>query len=317
MASESFEEFDSDKKAKILEHVYRVLKIAYHFIDNRLMRPNIYYLLPTPESSIYVTYSKESFKVNTNEVFCIAIWVNLQACDTENPRNIISLINQDNEGLSLQYNTNGSIQVLASSKQDQTNDQILLFDSMSVGIWNYITMIYENRPFINQNENHPRQYISIQINEKQPISKHTEKLSKWQSNSMLYSIKIGNNLMGQVSSVCILKGLNKTLNNIYKDHYTMKLSHKRNISFQNDFLEKNNIKDVLYMLAPINYGNKNGTIIHRELTTDNEIVFNGMACVVHKTQHIESIESYGGFEPILMLLSISSNRFLKQTTLTT
>jgi hypothetical protein len=125
---------------------------------------------------------------------------------------------------------------------------------------------------------------------------------------MAFTISVGGDLFGQVSALVFTKKFNKALNSIYKDHYTLKLAHKRNISYQNEFFEKNQIKDILYIFSGINSTIRRRKFKNCELTTGLEVEFVGDCCVVQKSQHLENIDIYGGFEPLLMLLTRTSSR---------
>lgn len=112
------------------------------------------------------------------------------------------------------------------------------------------------------------------------------------------------NLFGQVSGLIFLKKFSKVLNAVYRDHYTFKLANRRGIAYQNDFFEKHGIKEVLYVFSGVNMGTRDGkTPRICELTTGLELNFAGSACIIKKTLYLENIEAYGGFEPLLVLLT--------------
>ena len=149
--------------------------------------------------------------------------------------------------------------------------------------------------------------MSVQLNDKEHVGGFTDLLADWHKRSAAYSVVAGGNLFGNISAFAVLRKFNKQLNAVYKEHFTMKLSHRRTISFQNDSLDKMMVKDLCYVFGPINFGFREGKIRHSELTTGAELQMAGDCCVVYKSQHLESLDLYGGFGPILMLLTMASS----------
>lgn len=155
LASPKVEAYGFEKKSRVLHHSLRVLKIFYHYIENKLMRPNVYYTFPREVSEFRFSTLKAGFKVKTEESFCFAVWVFLSPANTDRPRNIVALLNQAGEGVRLQFHQ-GKLQVLAVSTTGPSADKAadgqarlkeasVLSTPMSEGTWSYITMAYENR----------------------------------------------------------------------------------------------------------------------------------------------------------------------------
>lgn len=155
LSSQEVEEYDSERKSRIMQHSLRILKIFYHYIENKLMRPNVYYTFPKEASEFRFSVVKTAFKIKTEENFCFAVWVFLNPADTDKPRNIVALLNQDGEGVKLQFHQ-GKLHVIASSgagspvdretaEQSRSREVAVLSTGMTEGIWTYITMAYENR----------------------------------------------------------------------------------------------------------------------------------------------------------------------------
>jgi hypothetical protein len=105
----------------------------------------------------------------------------------------------------------------------------------------------------------------------------------------------------------------------YKDHYNFRLSSRKNINIHNEFLQEPHypdnpkdknlppIKDIGYMFAGASTGYRSGKFANTELVTGQEIELHASCSIIHKPLNYESIELFGGFEPLLMTLTRISN----------
>lgn len=132
-----------------LDRLLRILKIFYVYLENRNVKPNIYYLFPKKESFLRVTFTKAVSKLRPEEGFCLSFWFYVTPTQSTEPQNIIGIHNQIGEGLTVRHNQ-GFVDLLLQRKPPGDADQadytqVLRFNAVTSGVWNYATLIYEYR----------------------------------------------------------------------------------------------------------------------------------------------------------------------------
>lgn len=167
-----------------------------------------------------------------------------------------------------------------------------------------------------------KQFICIKLNDKDTINVKTSMLTGVSANTITYNTQIGQGLLGQISAVALLKSFSRPLNSAYKNHYTFRLSSKRNINIQNEFMAQpylfdnpNDrslppIKDLSYIFSAVNTGLQDGKLVNSELITGQEVELSGGCSIINKPLTVQTIEVFGGIEPFLMILTRISRRLL-------
>lgn len=131
--------------------------------------------------------------------------------------------------------------------------------------------------------------------------------------------------MGQISAAVLLKHFSRPLNLAYKEHYNFKLASRKNINIHNEFLQEPHypdnpmarnlppIKDIAYMFAGVSTGYRQGKLVNSELVGCQEIELENSCSIIHKPISFESLELFGGFEPLLVILTRVSKPILLGT----
>jgi hypothetical protein len=160
-----------------------------------------------------------------------------------------------------------------------------------------------------------KQYVSIKLNDKDAVNITSGLLAKIGEKTLAYTFKFGHGLLGQISAAVLLKHFSRPLNMNYKEHYNLRLSSKKNINIHNEFLQEPHypdnprdktlppIKDIAYMFTGVSTGFRHGKLANSELVSGQEIELENSCSIVHKQLSFESIELFGGFEPLLVVLS--------------
>lgn len=160
-----------------------------------------------------------------------------------------------------------------------------------------------------------KQFVSIKLNDRDAINFTSSLLAKIGEKTLVYTYKFGEGLFGQISAAALLKNFSRPLNVNYREHYNFRLSSRKNINIHNEFLQQPHypdnprdrtlppVKEMAYMFAAASTGFRKGKLVNPELVTGEEIELEGSCAIIYKQLNYESIELYGGFEPLLMLLT--------------
>jgi hypothetical protein len=152
----------------------------------------------------------------------------------------------------------------------------------------------------------------MRLNEKEKISLSTDILADFGKSALTYSITLGRNYLGLISSVILTRRLNQQLNTVYKEYHTFKLLDTKSIIVQNDFMAAQKIKDIIHILCGVNSITRDGVLLNKELVTGNDLEFFNDCTIINKTQILENIDCFGGFESLLVILTKISTRLSDQ-----
>lgn len=149
LGSPEFDSLEYTSRTIIFERVGRILKIVYNYLENKSLKPNIYYLFPKSESQMRVTLTRQACKIKPDESFCLSMWVFLhKGPQNSDIRQLVGVVNQDSEGMKLVVKGE-SLELILTKKSDKTlQEETMPLGTLQIGIWNYLSLVYENRSCI-------------------------------------------------------------------------------------------------------------------------------------------------------------------------